>query len=227
MHEALFCRRWYDRILPARRPEHDALFQAALARLVKSTHFLHVPCMVKTAACFRVWYGGLSWFGTAVDRLFDDDALHRKAWEHMRCAEALCAAQMADRPCVQLAARNAQEHGCPSVQTSDRCGCGAHRAVGGQLRECGDGRQPLGHGRRHCRQLSPLPPAETAAIEKRISRFMSCYAPFLEQNCLPRTKLRSSPRCRCRFGTILIPSLFPNLQQHMRRRSKRNPLATV
>ena len=81
----------------------------------------------------------VSWVGTALERLIDDDALHRKAWGRMRCADQglswpLCAAQMGHE---RLAVRNAQRWVSLS-QTSelweDNC-----EAVG---------RQPRGHGRR-------------------------------------------------------------------------------
>ena len=85
-------------------------------------------------------------------RLIDDDALHRIDWEHMRCAgpeklsKTLRTAQMDDERGLLFAAHKKMG---VLIQTSDRCSCGARRAVGGgQLRECGGRRQPLGHGRR-------------------------------------------------------------------------------
>ena len=53
--------------------------------------------------------------GTAVERLIDDDALYRKAWEHVRCAgleelsKMLCAAKMDDERGLLLAKQKKME----------------------------------------------------------------------------------------------------------------------
>ena len=83
-------------------------------------------------------------------RRIDDDALHRKALKHMRCAgpeelnETLCAAKM-DQECGLLFSTR-KNMGVPEFRPATDAP--ARRRVGGQLRECGGGRQLLGHGRR-------------------------------------------------------------------------------
>ena len=139
------------------------------------------------------------WVGTVVERLINHGAVNPKAWEHMRylglekLSETLCADQM-DNTTAGVPADPVEYPLQPPPL------------------------EPVGHApQAEPAELRPLPPpaepAETAAIEKHISHFMAlriiCGAQPLAQknNC-------SSPRCRCRFGTIL--SHIPNLQQHVK-----------